>query len=419
MTLHHLTARRVLIAIITSSLCGWGIWQAARIGIARQSIRNATVSDLAAVDRAVRLSPADAETHFARGDLLQQTENYAEAKIEFERAVQLRPHDYFFWLVLGVTRDSDRDQEGAFLALRQSALLAPAYAQPSWQLGNLLLRMGEIDQAFVEFRKAAQGDPTTLPIIVDLAWNLSQHDSKKLEVMLRPDNDSTRFALALFLAKHDQGPAAVEQFLLTKTVSEEKAQTLLAELLKARAFSDAYRVWARMRGVPATNPGAEFFDGGFEGRLAAGQAGFGWQIAPNIANVEMSVDTSERHSGERSLQAVFRGNSNPAAPLVTQLILVKPQTHYQITFAALTRDFVSAGAPILTVSDASDPKGITLAQSPSLLSDKSGWRSFTLDLTTNAATQAIRVSVARQNCANDPCPAFGSLWLDSFSIQVR
>jgi hypothetical protein len=419
MTFHQLTARRVLIAVVTSGLCVWGIWQAARMGIARQSTRKATVSDLAAVDRAVRLSPYDAETHFARGDLLQRTENYAEAKIEFERAVQLRPRDYFLWLVLGVTRDSDRDQEGALLALRQSALLAPAYAQPSWQLGNLLLRMGEIDQAFVELRKAAQGDPTTLPVTIDLAWNLSQHDPKKLELMLQPDNDSTRLALALFLAKRNQGAAAVEQFLLSKTISDEKAQALLAELLKARAFSDAYQVWAQIRGAPATNPGAEFVDGGFEGALATGQAGFGWQIAPNIANVEMSVDTSERQSGGRSLHAVFRGNSNPATPLLTQLILVKPQTHYQITFAALTRDFVSAAAPILTVSDASDPKGVTLAQSPPLLPDKSGWRSLTVDVTTNTATQAIRVSIARQNCANDPCPAFGSLWLDSFSIQSR
>jgi len=409
--------RRVLIAVVTSGLCVWGIWQAARIGIARQSTRNATISDLASVDRAVRLSPHDPETHFVRGDLLQRTENYAEAKIELERAVQLRPRDYFLWLVLGLTRDSDRDQEGALLALRQSALLAPAYAKPSWQLGNLLLRMGEIDQAFVELRKAAQRDPTTLPVTIDLAWNLSQHDPKKVAVMLQPDDDATRLALALFLAKHNQSPAAVEQFLLTKTNSGEKVQTLLQELLKARAFGDAYQVWARMHGTP-TNAGVEFFDGGFEGSLATGQVGFGWQIAPNIANVEMSVDTSERQSGGRSLHAVFRGNSNPAAPLLTQLILVKPQTHYQITFAALTRDFVSAAVPMLTVSDASDPKGVMLVQSPPLLSDKSGWRLFTVEVTTNAATQAITISIARQNCA-DPCPAFGSLWLDSFSIQSR
>jgi tetratricopeptide (TPR) repeat protein len=420
MTVNHLTTRRIVIAIVTSALCCWGIWQAARIGIARTASSNAALSNqTSAVDRAVRLSPSDAETHYALGDVLQRAEDYAQAKLEFERAVQLRPRDYYLWLVLGVTRDADNDQDGALRALRQSASLAPAYAQPSWQLGNLLLRMGQLDQAFVELRKAAQGDPTTLPVVIDLAWGLSNHDAQKTAAMVQPETDSTRLALALFLAKHNQGAAAAEQFLLTKANSDAKAEALLDELLKARAFDDAYRVWARMRGVSATNPGAMLFDGGFEGWVATGQSGFGWQIAPSITNVEMSIDTSERQSGGRSLRAEFRGNSNPAASLLTQLVLVKSQTHYQITFAALTRDFVSAAAPVVTVNDASDPKHAMLAQSPPLLPDKNGWRTFTLELTTNAATRAIVVSVARQNCANDPCPAFGSLWLDSFSIQTR
>jgi len=174
-----------------------------------------------------------------------------------------------------------------------------------------------------------------------------------------------------------------------------------------------------MRGVPATNSGGGFFDGGFEGWLATGQAGFGWQIAPSITNVEMSVDTSEHQSGGRSLRVEFRGNSNPATMLLTQLILVKPQTHYRISFAAQSRDFVSVAAPVVTISDASDPKSSMLAQSAPLLPDKNGWRSFALDLTSNATTQAIAVSVRRQNCTNDPCPAFGSLWLDSFQIEAR
>jgi hypothetical protein len=75
--------------------------------------------------------------------------------------------------------------------------------------------------------------------------------------------------------------------------------------------------------------------------------------------------------------------------------------------------------PIITIRDASDPKGLMLAQSPPLSPDKNGWRSFALDLTTNAITQAIVVSLARQDCTNDPCPAFGSLWLDSFEIEAR
>jgi len=412
----NLTLRRVLCAVGAAALCFWGIWQAARIGVARTTTRKAAVSNQAAIDRAVRLSPSDPETHFARGASLQQSEDYTQAKAEFERAVQLRPRDYFLWLLLGMARDSDRDQDGALIALRQSASLAPAYAQPSWQLGNLLLRRGDLNEAFIELRKAAKADPTVLPVVIDLAWNISQHDLRQFEGLLQPDTDATRLGIALFLAKHNQSAAAADQFLSTQVNSGAKVDALLDELLKVRAFSDAYRVWVRMRGETANNGGA-FFDGGFEGSLATGQAGFGWQISSNLTNVEMSVDTSDRHSGGRSLHIEFRGNSNPATSVLTQLVLVTPLTHYRITFAALTRDLVSAASPVITVTDASDPKNAVLIQSAPVVPDKSGWRTFTLDLKTNDTTGAIMVSVARQNCANDPCPAFGSLWLDSFELR--
>jgi tetratricopeptide (TPR) repeat protein len=417
-TLKLVTTRRIIIAGLTSLLCLWAIWQAARIGIARTAADSAQVKmQTSAADLAVRLSPADAETHYARGDVFERSQDYSHAKAEFEQAATLRPRDYYLWLVLGVTRDADQDQEGALRALRQSALLAPSYAKPRWQLGNLLLRMGDLDQAFVELRKAARVDPSTLPVTIDLAWGLSQHDPQKTAALVSPETDSIRLELALFFAKHNEGAAAARQFLSTKEISEAKSEALLDELLRAKLFKDAYQVWARMRDVPATNSGETFFDGGFEGWLAAGQAGFGWQITPSVANVEMSVDTSEHQSGGRSLRLEFRGNSNPGSPLLTQLVLVKPQSHYAINFAALSKDFISAAAPIVTVSDASDPKAAPLAQSPPLMADKSGWRQFTLDLTTGASTHAIVVSVARQTCANDPCPAFGFVWLDSFSIQ--
>ena len=133
----------------------------------------------------------------------------------------------------------------------------------------------------------------------------------------------------------------------------------------------------------------------------------------------MSVDINEHQSGSRSLRIDFRGNSSPTSPLLTQLVLVKPQTHYRLSFAVLSKDFVSAAAPVITISDASDPKNATLAQSPPLRPETSAWHEFTLDFVTAAETQAIVISLARQSCASDPCPAFGTLWLDSFSLESR
>jgi hypothetical protein len=60
-----------------------------------------------------------------------------------------------------------------------------------------------------------------------------------------------------------------------------------------------------------------------------------------------------------------------------------------------------------------------LAQSPPLRSDPKIWREFAIDFTTGAETQEITITIARQACANDPCAAFGTVWVDSVSIEAR
>jgi tetratricopeptide (TPR) repeat protein len=427
--------KRLIIAVLASVLCGWGIWQTARVGLARTLAQYAArqrgdnsadfVLWLARVntengagDRAVALLPGDAETHFARGNVLQRLEDYPQARDEFERAVQLRPRDYYLWMLLGITRDDNRDQEGALRALRQSVALAPSYAQPRWQLGNLLLRMGQSDQAFVELRRAAESTPSLWPNVDDLAWGIYGHDAGAVVRVLRPASDTARMALALFFARHNQGAAALDQFRLTNVKSDESTESLLGELLQARAFREAYEVWARTHGVPLTDGGL-IRDGGFEGVLTIGQTGFGWQITPNVVNVAMSIDEGAHQNGARSLRIDFRGNSNPQSPLITQIILVKPLTHYHFGLAALSKDFVSAADPVITLIDASDPKNVVLAQSPPLRSEPNVWRGFAIDFTTNEGTQAITITLARQACANDPCPAFGTVWLDSVVLTAR
>ena len=427
--------RRLIIAVLSAALCAAAIWQAARIGVARTLVEyangerrdnaavfvatRAAVSDAkGAAGRGVLLSPTDAETHAGLADVLQRLEDYAPARDEFQRAVQLRPRDYYLWMLLGITRDQNEDQEGALRALQQSAALAPWYATPRWQLGNLLLRMGESDQAFVELRRAAESNPSLWPNVDDLAWGVYGHDADTVVRVIQPTTDAARMSLALFFARHNQGAAALAQFRSTAVKPEKKTESLLEELLKAKAFNEAFEVWAHLRGIPTTDPGG-LRDGSFEGVLTVGQTGFGWQIPPDLVNVTMSIDEAEHQSGARSLRTDFRGNSNPTAPLVIQIILVKPLTRYHFGLSALSKEFVSAAHPVITLVDSSDPKNVVLAQSPPLLSDPNVWREFAVDFTTNAGTHAITVILARQACTNDPCPAFGTIWLDSVSLITR
>src|SRR5205823_5736528 len=182
----------------------------ARIGFARTQAMNALVTnETVAAERSARMLPNDAEVHSARGIVLQRTENYPEAGRELERAIQLRPRDYFLWMMLGVTRDLNDDQQGAVGALRESVALAPAYAKPHWLLGNLLLRMDQADEAFKELRFAADRDSSLLPNVIDLAWGMSHNDAAQTVAAISPQTDSARISLAVFLAAHKQGTAAI------------------------------------------------------------------------------------------------------------------------------------------------------------------------------------------------------------------
>jgi hypothetical protein len=60
-----------------------------------------------------------------------------------------------------------------------------------------------------------------------------------------------------------------------------------------------------------------------------------------------------------------------------------------------------------------------LGKSDPLRPEVNGWREIAIDFKTLEETQAIVISVERQNCHADPCPAFGTLWLDSFSLENR
>ena len=415
-----MNTKRVIIAVLASAALAWAAWQAASTGWARTLGEDADqTNDAAAADRAVSLSPSDAETHAARGGVLQRTGDYPQAVTEFQRAVELRPRDYYLWMLLGVTADQNGDQQTALAALKQSVFLAPTYAKPRWQLGNLLLRVGQTDEAFAELRRAASDNPELLPNVIDLAWGIYGGDVNTVLAVAPPQTDAAHVELAIFFARHQQRSIAADQFLAASAAPSAKANTLLDDLLTARAFGDAYRVWARMHGLPATNALGDIRDPGFEGPITVGEAGFGWQIAADVAGVTMTIDEGAHQSGARSLRIDFHGNSNPQSPLLTQIILVKPLTHYHLGLAVLTKDFVSAADPGITLTDASDTRNAVLAQSTPLGSDANVWRDFTIDFTTNANTQALTITLTRQACTNNPCPAIGTLWLDSFLIEAR
>jgi tetratricopeptide (TPR) repeat protein len=401
-------------------LCLWGIWSAGGIGLSKLFSDYASmVGAKSAARQAIVLAPSDPDAHFTSGLVSTDAGELDEAAREYERAVALRPRDYYLWFMLADVRDQSGDQDGALAASREAVGLAPFYAQPRWQLGNLLFRAGQMDEAFAELRRAAGSDPKMLPAVIDLAWGSGHQDVQSIEAIIQPQTSAHRLALARFFARHGKIADAVRYFHAAGDVSDKERGALLKDLLAARRYNDAYAIWLLENQALVDENGkgsSPVIDGGFEKPLNLQEPGFGWRLSRDASNLSFSIDESAPREGARSLRLDWKGDYNPAAPIITQLVLVEPKMHYRLRFAARTQEIVSGGLPLVLVKDASSSDERTLVQSKPLPQGTTPWSDYMLEFDTGHETSAILINLQR-NCASGPCPIFGRLWLDDFSLQ--
>jgi hypothetical protein len=411
---------RPLLAVVFMLLCAFGIAASWRMGVGRLLARYAAYATLREqADRAVKVSALDAETHSARAAVLYNLHDVPGALRELESAVKLRPGDYLLWLQLGRAREEAGDKEGAILALRESMRLAPYYSEPRWQYGNVLYRMGRFEEAFDELRRAADSNPSLLPVLIDLAWGTYKGDAKAVEKIISPRTDAVRMALARFFIKKEKTVEALALIRALGEMSAEDRKALVVELIKSRQFKAAYEVWAvgEVDNERRVNVAQGITDPGFEGRINLTQKGFGWQQERELEGVKLSLDTKEPEAGARSLLIEWNGQPNPPVSVITQTVLVEPNSRYRLRFYARTEKLVTAGLPVLDIADASSKESRVLAESKAFPQDAPAWQEFEVEFSTSDSTEAVIISLRRQNCDTNPCPVFGRVWLDDFSLR--
>lgn len=376
-----------------------------------------------AADRAVRLTPNDPEAHYSRALSLVNLGRLSEASDELKQAVRSRPHHYYEWLDLGVTLDSLGDQEGAIAALNESVRLAPAFAQPRWQLGSLFFRQAKYEEAFAELRLAAKSNPNLFSAMLDLAWIAADGDVARMEVLIKLESSQNHLALANFLAKHEKSADAARHVREAGEPADDQGRSLLhqtiTQLLATRQFSDAYVAWAATHGSVTGNgakgPG-QILNGDFVDPIPQNDPGFGWQLSPS-PNVAASIDPAGPAADSRSVCFKLSGESAPGTQILSQLILVQPKTSYSVSFVTRTEEIVTGGPLVVSILDPSGQPATVLGQTTPLPTGTSEWKVSKVEFSSGDQTAAIVISLQRLNCSQSPCPIFGRIWLSRFSLS--
>ena len=400
---------RAAFTILGVLLCLFLIQASARFGFSRLLTRYALLSNSVPIaNEAVELSPSDPEAHRARAAILNRLQMPGEAVKSLETAATLRYRDDYLWIELGNTKEELGNTAGALAAMDQAVRCAPYYAHTHWQRGNLLLRMGRPDDAFAELRTAAAANQNYFPNVIDFAWGVSRGDVKTTEDLIGITNDNERLALIRFLAGKGEGNEVLHQLsLLSRPLFPENTKEIISLLLAAKAFREASELWG--------GSGPPILNASFEDPFVLNDSGFGWIVSPNQTKNHLSVDLAEKLDGTKSLQISLDGVWTPDTPLLSQTIIVEPETTYRLSFSVKTKDLVTGGPPVLIVSDATNNQ--LLGKSENLPTATSAWTTLSFEFTTLPNSQAAVIRLQRNNCDSSPCPIFGTLWLDQFHIE--
>ena len=105
-----------------------------------------------------------------QGVALVKSGKYANAAVEFERAVKLNPDFAVGYNNLGATYNSLARYEDAIVALRRAIQLAPKYAEAHYDLGVAFHNLGRYGEAIEAYERAIHFNQTSLSLIA--VWDL-------------------------------------------------------------------------------------------------------------------------------------------------------------------------------------------------------------------------------------------------------
>jgi Flp pilus assembly protein TadD len=381
-------------------------------------------------DIAARWAPDDPLVRYGAGGVYlaaaateQSPARFAQALAELRAAVKMSPEDYRVWLALGRALDREGSEKEAREALERAAKLAPSHFDPHWTLGNHLLRAGEREAAFAQFRAALASRPSALNLIFDYGWATFGGDGQAIFRVLQPP-DSIRAQFASLLIARGKAAEALQIWRAGNygsTASDPEVRIVTQTLIENGKMADAYSVWfgAQTTEHPAPDAGSLIANGGFESQVSLESAPpfLAWLIKPQ-RGLTFGLDREVKQEGAYAFRAGFDIRENVDLTIAVQTVPVKKSTPYQLSYTARTRNLENLSNPQIELFDAGNQSRLSVSVPPFRNGD-SDWKYYTLDFTTSPETEAVTLRIRRPSCNDPPCPFGGRIWLDDFKLTEK
>jgi len=216
------------------------------------AVLNATGKKSEAVDafqKAVGLSPQDAETHYNLGITLQELGRLDEAMASYHQAIASKPDYAEAHINLGVTLQSLGRLDEAMASYHQAIASKPDYAKAHSNLGVTLQSLGRLDEAMASYHQAIALKPDYAEAHGNLGVTLQELGrldeamaSYHQAIASKPDYAEAHINLGVTLqrlGRLDEAMASYHQAIASKPDYAE-AHRLLTSIKKFDSEDDQY-----------------------------------------------------------------------------------------------------------------------------------------------------------------------------------
>ncbi|HEY1401522.1 MAG TPA: hypothetical protein VF953_08025 [Terriglobales bacterium] len=372
--------------------------------------------DLPALERAVRLSPGNADYRHRLGRYFAFVAADPQSAIESLRsAVALNPHDARYWFDLAAAYQVTGDIDGQRAALDRALQAEPTAPGVAWEAANFFLIDGDIDRALREFRVVIENDISLADAALRACWRVRPDTDALLRDVVPARTDSLISFLSLLSSKQET-EGAIKTWERLAQLHVKFQNRYLYEyvryLIAVRRPDAAMSAWeqtADTLGLSAYLPTEDnlVVNGDFSLDILNG--GFDWTYV-NRTGVRPLLDPSDFRQGHRSLSLTFEGPGISDAG-IQQLIPVRGATTYNFSAYYKSADFEGAGGPQIVLRDAYTGAPL-YASDP--LNDADFWKEVHSKITTPGSTTLLVLAIERFPSGS---PIRGKLWLDDFELS--
>ena len=414
------------VALFLLPLIAGAVWlahEAIRVSQVTYQVNTVSVVD---IGKAIEKDPANSDLMHRLGVVYSSSPadiDVTEAVKYLRQAVALNPHRWDYWLDLGIGCDVAGDTACSDDAFTRALTLNPMAPSMQWALANHYLLTSREEKAFPYFRRLLEMDPDYLGATFRLCFRAIR-DPQTIYTQIVPQGKdaSVRFTFLMFLCSSADYESAMKiwrQMISGPDRSPEiaMAKPFLDFLINRNQLQDAETVWNDLQhagAVPTVSgDGNLLYDGGFEGTPL--YTGFDWRTTDSP---ELVFDFSDpaAYKGEKCLGIDFAVGRNADFDLLNQVVLIKPNTRYQLTAFVRSDDLTSESGPRLRVVEIGCDGCVP--RTSDATTGTTPWHPVEVSFMTQPQTQAVKISFWRPQDRTYNSDITGRVWLDEVTLRA-